>query len=119
MFAAWHGKTLQGVILAASGASGSASTRLENYVVSWGEFAYGGMPDLDELFNRQARERDPKHREALLHDIQRLVQQRALFVPIFEIAGLNGVGPRVADSGLGLIALFPWSGPYEDVRLKP
>jgi peptide/nickel transport system substrate-binding protein len=47
------------------------------------------------------------------------VQQRALFVPIFEIAGLNGVGPRVADSGLGLIALFPWSGPYEDIRLKP
>jgi peptide/nickel transport system substrate-binding protein len=119
MFAAWHGKTLQGVILAASGASGSASTRLENYVVSWGEFAYGGRPDLDELFNTQARERDPKRREALLHELQRLVWERALFVPIFEIAGLNGVGPRVAQSGLGLISLFPWSGPYEDVRLKP
>ena len=119
MFAAWRGKTLQGVILAASGAIGSASTRLENYVVSWGEYAYGGMPDLDERFNKQARERDPKRREAMLHELQRLVQERALFVPIFEIAGLNGVGPRVAESGLGLIATYNWSGPYEDVRLKP
>ncbi len=119
MFAAWHGKTLQGVILAASGAIGSASTRLENYVVSWGEFAYGGMPDLDELFNAQARERDPTRREAMLHELQRLVQERVLFVPIFEIAGLNGVGPRVAESGLGLIPTYNWSGPYEDVRLKP
>lgn len=119
MFAAWHGKTLQGVILAASGALGSASTRLENYAVSWGEFAYGGMPDLDELFNTQARERDPRRREAMLHELQRLVQERVLFVPIFEIAGLNGVGPRVAESGLGLIPTYNWSGPYEDVRLKP
>jgi peptide/nickel transport system substrate-binding protein len=118
MFAAWRGKTLQGVILAASGAIGSASTRLENYVVSWGEYASGGYPDLDELFHRQARERDPKRREALLRDLQRLVQERVMFVPIYEIAGLNGVGPRVEESGLGLIPTYNWSGPYEDVRLK-
>jgi peptide/nickel transport system substrate-binding protein len=118
MFAAWRGKTLQGVILAASGAIGSASTRLENYVVSWGEYAYGGYPDLDELFHKQARERDPKWREVLLHDLQRLVQERVLFAPIYEIAGLNGVGPRVAESGLGLIPTYNWSGPYEDVQLK-
>lgn len=118
MFAAWRAKTLQGVILAASGALGSASTRLENYVVSWGEFAYGGYPDLDELFRQQARERDPKRREALLHELQRLVYERAMFAPIYEIAGLNGVGPRVAESGLGLIPTYNWSGPYEDVRLK-
>jgi peptide/nickel transport system substrate-binding protein len=118
MFAAWRAKTLQGVILAASGALGSASTRLENYVVSWGEFAYGGYPDLDELFQQQARERDPKRREEMLHALQRLVYDRALFAPIYEIAGLNGVGPRVAESGLGLIPTYNWSGPYEDVRLK-
>jgi peptide/nickel transport system substrate-binding protein len=54
----------------------------------------------------------------LLHDLQRLVQERVLFAPIYEIAGLNGVGPRVAESGLGLIPTYNWSGPYEDVQLK-
>jgi peptide/nickel transport system substrate-binding protein len=118
MFAAWRAKTLQGVILAASGAIGSASTRLENYVVSWGEFAYGGDPDLDDRFKQQARERDPQRRQALLHDLQRQVHERVMFAPIYEIAGLNSVGPRAAESGLGLIPTYNWSGPYEDVRLK-
>lgn len=119
MFAAWRGKTLQGVILAVSGAMGSAATRLENYVVSWGEFAYGGYPDLDELFKRQERERDPAQREMLLHQIQRLVHERVMFAPIYETAGLSGLGPRVEESGLGLIQTYNWSGPYEEVRLKP
>lgn len=119
MFAAWRGKTLQGVILAVSGAMGSASTRLENYVVSSGEFAYGGYPDLDALFKQQERERDPKQRERLLHQIQRLMHERVMFAPIYETAGLSGLGPRVAESGLGLIPTYNWSGPYEDVQLKP
>ena len=119
MFAAWRSKTLQGVILAASGALGSAAARMENYVVSAGEFAYGGYPELDALFQKQARERDPKRREELLNELQRQVHERVMFVPIYEIAGLNGIGPRVAESGLGLITAFNWSGPYEDVKLKP
>jgi len=31
---------------------------------------------------------------------------------------LQGYGPRVAESGLGLIADYPWSAPYEDPKLK-
>ena len=30
----------------------------------------------------------------------------------------RGVGPRVAESGFGLIADYPWSAPSEDLRLK-
>ncbi len=32
---------------------------------------------------------------------------------------LIGYGPRVAEPGLGLITDYPWSAPYEDVKLKP
>ena len=119
MITAWHAKTLQGVILALSGALSSAGARLENYVASWGEFAYGGYPDLDELFQKQARELNPWRREELLHELQRLVHERVRFVPVYESAGLTGVGPRVAESALGLISPYQWSGPYEEVRLKP
>jgi hypothetical protein len=42
----------------------------------------------------------------------------ALFVPIYESAGITGIGSRVAESGPGLITPYQWSGPYEDVRLK-
>ena len=59
-----------------------------------------------------------EQREALLHALQWLVHERVLFAPIYEIAGLKGIGPRVAVSGLGLILTYNWSGLYEDVRLK-
>src|SRR2546426_7349374 len=34
------------------------------------------------------------------------------------LAVLQGVGPRVAESEFGRIADYPWSAPYEDVKLK-
>ena len=70
------------------------------------------------LFLQQARELDAKRRETLLQQIQRLAHERVMFAPLWELAFLNGVGPRVEESGFGLIALFPYSSPYEDLKLK-
>ena len=63
-------------------------------------------------------ERDAKKREALLHQIQRKLYDEALFTPMWELGFLCASGPRMAVSGLGLIPLFAYSGPYEDVQLK-
>jgi hypothetical protein len=41
-----------------------------------------------------------------------------LHAPLFEPAFLSGYGPRVAESGLGLITYHGDSVPYEDVKLK-
>jgi peptide/nickel transport system substrate-binding protein len=49
---------------------------------------------------------------------QLVVQDKAMYAPIWELAFLNGVGSRVQESGLGLIPGFAYSGPYEDVTLK-
>ena len=54
----------------------------------------------------------------MLHRIQQLIHERAIFAPIWELVSLNGVGPRVEESGLGLIAGHPYSAPYEDLRAK-
>ena len=54
----------------------------------------------------------------MLHRIQQLIHDKAMVLPIWQLALLQGVGPRVAESGLGLIANYPWSAPYEDLRLK-
>jgi len=86
------------------GIFGNAATRLEAFVASGGTYAYGGHPDLDRLFREQAAELDRAKREAILHRMQQLVHDRAMFLPIWELAFLNGIGPRVEDSGLGLIA---------------
>ena len=41
-----------------------------------------------------------------------------MFAPLYELAFVSGVGPRVEESGLGLIAGFAFSAPYEDVKLR-
>jgi hypothetical protein len=37
--------------------------------------------------------------------------------PLWELGFLNAIGPRVEESGLGLIAYHPYSAPYEDLKL--
>jgi len=111
-------KKLPGLTSFGSGTPGNAATRLEPFAVSWGEFARIGYPDIDALFKQQSAERDRQQREALLHQIQQLMHERAMYAPLYELVWPNGVGPRVAESGFGLIPFYYYTGPYEDIRLK-
>jgi len=115
---AWRNKKLQGLIVNATAAQGNAASRLEAFVVTGSAYAYGGYPDIDDLFLQQAQERDRKKREALLHQIQRLIHERVMHAPIFEPATLHGVGPRVEEAAIGLNPLLYMAAPYEEIRLK-
>jgi peptide/nickel transport system substrate-binding protein len=116
-YAAWQEKKLRGLFLTAAGNSGNAATRIEAFVYSKGSYAYGGYPDIDELFQQQSRERDPAKREVLLHRIQQLTIDRVMFAPIWNTRVLIGVGPRVADHTINLVPLSIYPS-YEDMRLK-
>jgi peptide/nickel transport system substrate-binding protein len=116
--AAYNGKQLRGLCLCGSGSYGNAATRLEQVAVSTGISAYGGYPDIDELFKQQEVETDRSKREALVHKMQQLIHERRMFVPIFLFVWPSGIGPRVEEPGLWLIKPYPWAAPLEEVRLK-
>jgi peptide/nickel transport system substrate-binding protein len=115
---AYQEKKLQNLIYGLSGVFGNAATRIEVFTASTGLYAYGGYPDLDALFQEQMTELEPQKREVILHRIQQLIHDKAMYLPIWQVAALTGYGPRVAESGLGLITDYPWVAPYEEVRLK-
>jgi len=117
-FAAWRDKKLHGVILVITAASGNAATRIEPYATKDGIYAYGSLPQIDDLYVRQSREMDPKKREELVHQIQKLMHEHVMNVPIYELAFISGVGPRVGESGLGLIPGYPYTAPMEDLTLR-
>jgi peptide/nickel transport system substrate-binding protein len=110
-------KAYKNMIQGGSGAFGNAATRLEAFVVKGGAYVYGSYPDIDELFATQAIELDRGKREALLHKVQQMVHDRTVFAHLWQLAFINGYGPRVKQSGLGLIPGHAYSGPYEDVTL--
>ena len=114
----WREKKLRGVLLAAQGAGGNAATRIEGVATKGGLYAAGVIPEVEDLFQRQARELDRKKREEMLHQIQRILADRVVFAPIWENAFLNGVGPRVDEAALTLVNAFPYTAPFDDLRLK-
>ena len=117
-FKAYQEKKLKNLAYSISGAFGNAATRLEVFTVGGGPYVYGSYPDIDGLFREQAGELDRKRREATLHRIQQLIHEKAIYAPVWELGFIHAHGPRVAESGLGLITGWSFSAPYEEVRLK-
>lgn len=112
-------KKYRNLIQGGSGAFGNAATRLETFVVEGGAYVYGSYPAIDALFQRQGDELDPAKRGAILHRMQQLTDELAIYAPLWQLAFINGQGARVQESGLGLIDGYPYSAPYEELRLKP
>ena len=117
-FKAYSEKKLKNIVQGASGAFGNCATRAEAFVDKGGTYAYGSYPDIDALFAEQATQMDQAKRAAILHRLQQAVHERAIYAPIFQLAFISGVGPRVGQSGFGLIKGFVYTAPYEDLTLK-
>ena len=115
---AWREHKIKGVIMGLGAPAGNAATRIEVYVTKGGIYSSGEVPEIEELYQRQARELDRKKREGMLHQIQQIVHDRVMYVPIYELAFLWGIGPRVGEACVDHIKGFSYSAPYEDLTLK-
>ena len=115
---AWREHKIRGVIMGLGAPAGNAATRIEVYVTKNGIYSSGVVPEIETLFERQARELDRKKREGMLHQIQQIMHDRVMHVPVYELAFLWGIGPRVEEACVDHIKGFSYSAPYEDLRLK-
>jgi peptide/nickel transport system substrate-binding protein len=94
----WKDKKIRGIHQAGAGGQGNAATRVQNYMTKEGLYAWGSYPDIDDLVVQQAREQDPKRREMLLHQIQRLAHERVIAAPLWEL----GLPQRHRPAGGGV-----------------
>ena len=116
--AAWREHKIKGVIMGLGAPAGNAATRIEVYVTKNGIYATGVVPEIEDLYQRQGRELDRKKREAMLFQIQQIMHDRVMHVPIYELAFPWGIGPRVEEACVNHIKGFSYSAPYEDLKLK-
>ena len=93
----WGDKAYKNLIQCGSGAFGNAATRLDAFIVKGGTYVYGSYPDIDALAPQQAAEIDHKRRAAILERMQQLVHDKSVVAPIWQLAFINGVGPRVGE----------------------
>ena len=111
-------KKLKGLCVCMHQGHGNAASRLSETAPSDGVLSYGGFPDMDDLFRRQAVETDVEKRRAMLNEIQQTLHDRHRYAPIYDYMWASGVGPRVEEPAVMLIDPYPWPAPYEEVRLK-
>jgi peptide/nickel transport system substrate-binding protein len=116
-YADWQAHKLHGLFQTAAGNSGNAASRVEAFIYSKGAYAYGGYPDIDEMFLAQAKERDAKKRGAILDQIQQLTIDRVMFGPIMDLRALMGIGPRVTKHTITDVWMSPFPS-YEDLEIK-
>ncbi len=116
-YADWQAHKLKGLFMVGAGNSGNAASRVEAFIRSDGPYAFGGYPDIDELFKQQAGERDSKKREAILFKIQQLTIDRAMYVPIMDLRALMGIGARVTKHTITDVWMSPFPS-YEDMEIK-
>ena len=114
----WHDKKLKGLIIGATGAAGNAAARLEPFMTKAGMYSYGSLPEIDDLFQRQAKRARPRQARggaAPDPEDRRRAGDGGADLP----AGIH-LGHRPARGGAtaGMIQGFPYAGPCEDLKLK-
>ena len=70
------------------------------------------------MFPLQASEPDYAKRTAILHKMQYLLHERTMYVSVWQLAFITGVGPLVDQSGIGPIKGYVFTAPYEGMTLK-
>src|SRR5262249_5399841 len=111
-------KKYKNIIQAGPGAFGNAATRIEANLGKGGVFSYGSYPDFAALYQLRPAATSSARREAVLFKTQQLMVERTIYAPIWQLSFINGIGPRVGESGFGRIPLFPYTAPYEDITIQ-
>ena len=76
------------------------------------------IPISMRMFQQQAVELDHGKRAEILNKMQQILYERVIGTHLWQLAFINGVGPRVGELSFGRIAGFPYTAPYEDLTLK-
>ena len=107
-FKGYSDKTYKNIIQGASGAFGNAATRLESLRGQGRCRSSTAAIPTSTRCSRSRRSRlDHAKREAILHKMQQMVHEKTIYAPIWQLAFINGIGPRVGESSFGHIPGSP------------
>jgi ABC-type transport system substrate-binding protein len=84
----------------------------------FGSTSYGNYVDIQALWDQYGKAIDPKIREDLISQIQRLIQERTIFIPLRNSATPNAIGPKVKGDPYKIPPLIWYAAPLEDVELN-
>jgi len=98
--------------------SSSAPTIGGRLAYLFGPRSYGNYPDLQSLWTQYNKEVDQKKRKELIGQIQKMIYDRTMFIPITSTNSPAGFGPRIKGNPYGIQPHLWFMVPFEDAELK-
>ncbi len=83
----------------------------------FGSTGYGNYPDIEELWNKYQKETSAKVRKELVQNIQKMIHDRTMFIPLTSTNSPAAVGPRVKGNPWRIQPMIWFTAPFEDIEL--
>jgi len=83
----------------------------------FGSSSYGNYPDIEKTWKEFENTVDPKKRHALLLQVQKMIYDRTMFIPLVSTNSPAAFGPRVKGNPYKIQPLIWFTAPIEDIEL--
>jgi len=84
----------------------------------FGTPSYGNYPDIQKVWEEYNKAFDPKKRKELILQVQKMIYDRTMFIPLVSTNSPAAFGPRVKGDPYKIQPLIWFPAPLEDMELK-
>lgn len=84
----------------------------------FGSSSYGNYPDIQEVWDQYRKAIDAKERKDLILRVQKMIHERAMFIPLVSTNSPAAFGPRVKGNPYKIQPLIWFTAPFEDMELE-
>ena len=85
----------------------------------FGSGSYGNYPDIQTTWDRYRREINPKTRQDMIMQVQKMVHEKRMFLPLTSTNSPAAFGPKVKGNPYKVQPLAWFTTPFEDIELFP
>ncbi len=113
-YAHLEGGKMKGGLIFDNATIPSIRGRLDNL---FGKASYGNYSDIRLMWDRYQREVSPEARKDLITQIQKMIHERTMYIPLTSTNAPAAVGPKVAGNPYKIQPLIWFTAPLEDIEL--
>jgi ABC-type transport system substrate-binding protein len=83
----------------------------------FGTTSYGNYPDIQKVWDEYQKTVDPKKRKDLILQVQKMIYDRTMFIPLVNTNSPAAFGPRVKGNPYKIQPIIWFTAPLEDIEL--
>ena len=83
----------------------------------FGRRSFGNYPDIQKAWDQYQKAVDPKERKELIGQVQKMIHEKAMFLPLTSTNSPAAFGPKIKGNPYKVQPLIWFPAPFEDMEL--